>query len=127
MAGTRIDDEQERQKNRIHKLADTVQANQITLAEQSALIGMLQQQIDAVHGTFVNRDLLNATVGTALMKVENLHNENKLKFEHFETKLDHLHSDLAPIRRAIYWAASLIVGAVILALVALVVRGGPIQ
>jgi hypothetical protein len=118
-------DETDRQRQRLHKLADTVQANQITLGEQAALIRMLQQQIDTMAGTFVNRDLLNATIGTTLGKVEMLHSENKLKFEHFETKLDHLHSDLAPIRRAIYWAASLIVGAVIMALLALVIQGVP--
>lgn len=124
MAGTRIDDEQERQKNRIHKLADTVQQHEGGLREQGAMIRMLQQQIESVAGASVSRDLLNATIGTTLTKVEMLHNENKLKFEHFETKLDHLAENLAPIRRAIYWAASLIIGAVILALVALVVNTG---
>lgn len=115
-------DEQDRIRQRAHKLADVVQGIEVRVGEQQVVLDMMQRSIETMQSTFVNRDLLNATVGVTLAKIETLHSENAQKFEHVDTKLDHLHSDLMPIRRAIYWAASLVVGAVILALMAMVIQ-----
>lgn len=110
-----INKEIQAQNQRIYKISDVLTEHGKTLVEHTTIIGMLNQEIKILSSTAVNRDLLNATVGTALLKIESMHSENSLKFAHISQQIE-------PIRKAISWAAYTVVGAVIIALLTLVLK-----
>jgi hypothetical protein len=110
------DDEILRLRNRVHKLGNIIQNHDIQLVQYRTMIESMQNQLNVINSTMVNRELLNVTVGQVMSKVEQFHNQNSLRFEHFDSKIDSLKIEsLEPIRKALYWAVGLIIGGFILA------------
>lgn len=107
--------ELERQAQRIHKLADTVQSHEGKLIEHTALISQMQGQLTTIISTMASRELLNATAGQMLSKIEQFHSEANLRLNSFEDQL-------SPIRKGIYWAIGLILAAVVTAILNLVLK-----
>lgn len=134
--------EVDRQRARIHKLADTVQKHELDHAGYNAKLEMIIHQVEILQATTVDRDLLNATVGIITAKQEYMHQENLTKFTHFESKIDDITNNfnsqmlnatsqfriqmdnviekLSNNTRAINWAAGIIVSGFIVALLSLV-------
>lgn len=107
--------ELERQAQRIHKLADTVQMHEGKLIEHTALISQMQGQLTTIISTMASRELLNATAGQMLSKIEQFHSEANIRLNSFEDQLN-------PIKKGIYWTIGLIVGAIITAILNLVIK-----
>lgn len=107
--------ELERQAQRIHKLADTVQSHEGKLIEHTALISQMQGQLTTIISTMASRELLNATAGQMLSKIEQFHSEANLRLNSFEDQL-------SPIKKGIYWAIGLILAAVVTAILNLVLK-----
>lgn len=111
-----LDHEIERQRQRVHKLADTVQAHDGKLIELNTLVKSLGEQLDIIKATMVNKDLLNVTVGTIINKVD-------LKFENVDDKLQGIKEDLEPIKKGIYWTIGLVLAGVIGGVLRLLIKG----
>ena len=90
---------------RVHKIADAAQTHEVSIHELKLEVAILKGSLAALSATSVTSDQLKSSI--ELLRVE----------------FRQLHADLALIKRAIYWAATVIIGAVILALLSLVIRG----
>lgn len=104
--------EQERQsydettRARLHKLADSVQNHEIRLAEQKRDIERSRDDIKHLQSTTVSQSHVDLAV--------------KL----IEEKIHNLEEIVKPIRDNIVWGTRLVVGSIIAALIALVIRMG---
>jgi tetrahydromethanopterin S-methyltransferase subunit B len=99
-------DETEHQDRRetLHRLSDRIQSHDNSLAEQRMALASLDGRVAAIGDSMVTKD------GLAL-------NINRI-----EGKIDRLTDVVDPIRRGIYWTIGLIVGSVILAMLALILK-----
>lgn len=105
-------------RRRVHRLADTVQIHEGKLGEHGVLIGVLTQQVEALRRTTASREQLDHAVAVVRGQLDTYHAENKLKF-------DNMRDQLEPIRRGVFWAVGLIIGAVLFAIMTLVLNGPP--
>lgn len=86
---------------RIHKLADMVQGHQGDIRELKVIIDVIKKDIDSVRDSTATKEQL-----------ENLHRENRLKFELIETKMDTIKGDILGVREGVRdikgWVAKLV-------------------
>lgn len=99
-------DEVTRLRERLHKLADMAQAHEGKVSEHTTLLKVFAGELETLKMTLATKESVEA--GTMLLTL----------------KIDQLNTTLDPIRRSVYWVASIIVGAVLVALLALVLRTG---
>lgn len=104
-----MQDDLAQSRTRWHKTADTVQAHEGRLAQ---LEWRLQEHEKTA--TKLAMEMEQLVTGTQLESLR----------EMLDLRLKVLTEALAPIQRGFYWAVGLIVGAVVLALVSLVLRSG---
>lgn len=103
---------------RVHRMSDLVHAHDGMLREHSVLLSMNGKQIEVVRTSCATVEQLNHASATMKTAVEN---SERLLTE----KLTTLSNDLGPIKRGVYWAIAIILGAVLMALMALVLNGPP--
>lgn len=102
---------------RIHNLNDELQQQRMKIQEHSILLGVMQTDIAMIRKDSATREQLEM----GLLRVGQ---EIKDSRAQTDLKLDALKETLDPIKRGIYWVVTLIVGAVILALIGLAMKGG---
>ena len=111
---------------RVYKLNDTAQAHEMKIGEHGVLIGVLTQQVEALRSTTASREQLDHYAESVHTKVAAVETAMKsaigMTADTLTLKLQHLHDDLDPIKRRMDWAVGLIVGAVIIALLGLVLK-----
>jgi len=95
-------------RGRIHKLADMVQTHEGLLIEHRTLLPLLTKQLEALRGEAATREGVTVAINTLKLQME-------LKLEKIQETLD-------PIKRGVYWAVVLILGSVVVAVLALVLR-----
>lgn len=95
-------DEEQRLRDRLHKLADMVFVHEGQLGEHNVLLTSLGQQVEALKATVATKEHVDAAVSIMSLK------------------LDHLVGDVAPIKRGIAQVVWLILSVVILAVLGLV-------
>jgi ABC-type phosphate transport system auxiliary subunit len=105
-------------RRRVHRLADTVQTHEGKIGEHGVLIGVLTSQVEALRRTTASREQLDHAVAVVRAQMDTIHSENKLR-------LDNMRDQLEPIRRGVFWAVGLIIGAVLFAIMTLVLNGPP--
>ncbi len=108
-------DELNKVRDRIHKLAGTVQGHEIKIAQHEVLMNTLSHTVESVRAQMSTREQLEAAVVLFGLRLDKAVSEMSLK-------LTDVHTDLDPIKRGIYWAVGLILATVILAIVALVIK-----
>lgn len=96
--------EESRIRARIHKLADQVQIHTLTLAEHALLLRALTDDQRTMKSTMATTE--QVAHSAALI----------------EAKIDGIREIVEPIRRGINWAIGLVLGAVILAIIGLVIK-----
>jgi hypothetical protein len=116
--GARVSDAEEINKvrDRMHKLADTVQHHESKLAQHDIVLANLAQTVESVRGQMSTREQLESAVVLFTLRLDKAVSEMTLK-------LLEVHTDLDPIKRGIHWAVGLILTTVILAILALVIKG----
>lgn len=95
---------------RIHKLTDQLQVANVLITELRIKLASLETDMIAFKAEAATREQLKNAIETLTSKITNLSD------------------DLDPIKKGITWAVSLTLGAVIIALLSLVIRstrGGP--
>lgn len=102
---TTLEDEVGRLRDRIHKLADHAQGIDNQLLEHKLVLGQLEVRVTNHATTMATNEALLGAVTTLTLKIE------------------HLADVVEPIKKAVYWTASLIVGATILTLITMAMRG----
>lgn len=89
---------------RVHRLADDVQSHRAQLGEHKLLLKILKESVDGLRVSMATSEQLDAL-------------ENTLHL-----KLDNLTAAVDPIKRGVYWIVTLVLGAVVLAGMALLLR-----
>lgn len=102
-------------RGRIHKLADTVQKHEGQLIQHATVIPLLTQQLEALRSEAATREGVTAAINTLKLQMESTAREYTLK-------LNQIQEALSPIQRALNWTVALIIGSVILASLALVLK-----
>lgn len=87
---------------RVHNLNDEMQKVAGKYVELSVLVSVLKEQIMTLQQNTVTRDHLQSSI------------------ENITQKIGHVQADLEPIKRGIYWVILLVLGAVITAVLGLV-------
>lgn len=108
-----INDEILKVRDRIHKLADTVQIHETKIAQHDVLIHAHTSALESVRMS--TREHVDSAVKMIELTIESAVNQTTLK-------LQALQDDLAPIKRGVYWVVTLIIGSVIAAVLALVLK-----
>ena len=98
------EDDFQRLRERVHSLADKVQAQALQVAEHGILIVNLTADITEVERSMATSEQLTHAV-----------RETHLK-------LDHLHDCIHPIKRALWYAVGLLASTVFLAILSLVLK-----
>lgn len=109
------DEECDALRSRLYKLNDRVEQHTITLAEHHVMIGDASHQLDVVRSQMSTREQLDGAVAAVKVQLEN-------SVALMTLNVQAVRNDLAPIKRGINWAVMLILGAVLTALIALVVK-----
>lgn len=99
-------DELARTRERLHKINDMVQSHEVKLGEHSILLTMFAGELETLKQNVATKEHVEAGV-TALT-----------------LKLDNLADKVAPIRSGVHWLVILVLGAVVTAILTLVLRGG---
>jgi len=102
---------------RIHNLNDELQLHRLSIKEHDIVLGMLKTDIALMRATAATREQLETGLKSVGEKIENVHTQTDLKLDAIKETLD-------PLKRGIYWVVTVIVGAVILAVIGLALRGG---
>lgn len=125
-------------RRRMHKVSDMVQIHEGKLGEHGVLIGVLSAQVEALRSTTASREqldhglkLMTEKMGgierTTADKMDSIEQSTATKIENAEStltlKLENMHNDMAPIKSGIYKIVWLIVAAVVVAILALVIKG----
>lgn len=97
-------EEFERMRQRVHNMNDTLQEHRLKYERNSQRIETLEQRTDRIQDTMVTGDGLKDSLAVITVKLENLSDQ------------------IEPLRKAIYWAATLIVGSVMVALIAQILK-----
>lgn len=120
--GMNIDEKLEAVRARVHNMNDTIQKLVGDLSEHSIYITALKERVDKLTADVATGEQLDAVKDHLLLQLtiaktqlEGSVSEIKLKVLGVSDKLD-------PIQRGIYWLVALIVGAVLLALMGLVLK-----
>jgi chromosome segregation ATPase len=100
-------------RERIHKLADVVQSHETRLAQHDVLIQTHTSALETVRQS--TREQVDGAVKMIELTIESAVNQTKMQ-------LQSLQDDIAPIKRGIYWIVTLILGSVVLAVLALVLK-----
>lgn len=103
---------------RVHKLADALHLLELKQSEQSVLLTVNSQAIESLRVNAATVAMLQSGGQSIRDRVETLHSENALRFQHMQ-------DELAPIKRGVYAVVGTILLAVLAALLALVVTGKP--
>ena len=96
---------------RLHRLADTVQKHELDMREHHVQIGML---FDTIKGMASANQLQNAVTNIELKIVA--------AGELMDSKVTQIHEDVAGIKKVIWWAVTVVLGSVILAVMALILK-----
>jgi hypothetical protein len=107
---------------RIHNLSDVVQKHEIRLAEDKVLIEAVTSRVDGIIRTMATGEQLRAAETNIGLQLTNNKTQLEGQLTDLRTQMTNVKEDLAPIRSGINWVATLIIGAVILAILALVLR-----
>ena len=110
-----LTDEVIKVRERIHKLADTVQLHEKQLAQHDVMIQAHTTTVESLRTQMSTREQLQNAVSLFEISLESSVRE-------LTAKLTALHDDLSPIKRGIYWVVTLIIGSVLLAMLALVLK-----
>lgn len=105
-------------RSRVHKLADIVQNHEGTLREHQVRLDMNAKQIEVVRQSSATVEQLTHT--GELMKQTIRNTEDTLKL-----RIDNVVDELKPIKSGVYWAVTLIIGAVLLAIMTMLLNGAP--
>lgn len=95
-------EEVERIRERLHKFADMVTSHEAKIGAHEVLLKALTDGY--------------STLGSRMASREQLEGHMNL----INAELGHIREDIAPMKKAINWAAAIVIGAVILALLGLV-------
>lgn len=109
--------ELDRLRSRVHNLSDTVHHHALKLGSHDLMLDVLDKHFETLRGSTATREQLELVSQTTKQHVDNA-------VAGVAAQVQSVKEDLAPIKRGIYWAVALILGAVILALVGTVLRGG---
>jgi len=99
-------DELARLRDRLHNLADKSQAQENRLLALEITTARNGEDVKHLATTMATSESLLAAVTTLTLKI------------------DHLADTIAPVQRAVYWAATVVVGSVGLALLGLLFKQG---
>lgn len=102
-------------RGRVHKLADMVQTHEGTLIEHRTLIPRLSKELDALRAEAATREGLTAAISTLQIKMDSNSREYTLK-------LDNIQASVSAIQKGINWGVGIIVAAVMMAVLALVLK-----
>lgn len=117
------EDEQETLRKRIHKMSDQVQAHELRLAEDAVQIRSLTERLDGALRTMATGDQLHAMESNLALQLLNAKLQLEGAVSLIREQVSNLKDDLTPIRKGINWVVTLVLGAVILAVLALVLKG----
>lgn len=104
VADHRDDTEQDRLRQRLHKMTDQVQAHALLIHELRIMATEAKDIISRMQAASATRDHLEASVQLLRAEIAGMRNE------------------FDPIRRAIYWFASIVLAAVAVAVLGMVLR-----
>lgn len=102
---------------RIHNLSDDLQTQRMQVREHEILIRMMQTDIAMIRTSSATREQLDAGLKAVGQEIKDGRAQTDLKLDAIKETLD-------PLKRGIYWVVTVIVGAVILAVIGLAMKGG---
>lgn len=105
-------------RSRIHNMSDRLQSHESRLAVSEFIAENLTKRVDAFARTMATGEQLTNAVTQIELKLTNTK-------EKLESAVASLKDDLGPIKNGIYWIVTLIIGAVVLAIIATVIKKGP--
>lgn len=105
-------------RSRVHNMSDRLQAHENRLAIMEFQSEALAKRIDIFARTMATGEQLTNCVAQIELKLTNAK-------EKLESAVAAIKEDLGPIKNGIYWIVTLIVGAVVLAIIATVIKKGP--
>jgi len=125
------DSEIGRLRDRVHKLADMIQAHDGTLIEHRMQLQDLKERIDGLCTTTATSQQLAAAVDVLTLKLD--HNATTLKARmendaaEVNQKLDALGEKISPLWKGVFWVGGIVAASVILAILGLVLKGGVVH
>ena len=99
------EDDAERIRNRVHRMADTLQRHELLLAKHDQRLQSTEDDVKDLRGSMATSEQLRNAVSN------------------IELKLTNLHDAINPIRRGVNAVVWLILSSIVLAVLALVLRG----
>lgn len=117
------EEEQEKLRQRLHNMNDKVQSHELRLAEQGALLRSVTERVDGIVKTMATSDQLHAMELNLALQLGNAKSQLESAVALIREQVTNVKDDLLPIKSGINWLARLIIGAVILAVLALVLKG----
>lgn len=100
------------------RISDMVFSHETLLIEHKVLLPILKQQLDSLQEASATREGLTAAVATLQLKIESAGREYSLK-------LQTIQEALSTIQRGINWMIGIILSAVLVAVMALILRVAP--
>jgi hypothetical protein len=110
-----VEQELARTRDRLHKMADMIQAQNGQLVEHNVMIRSVTEDVARLQDTTATSDQLEA-MGNNMAHIGRT----------LELKLGHLADTMEPIRRGVYWMVGIILASVLGAVLFLVIRNGPL-
>lgn len=102
-------------RERLHRINDVVQVHELKLNEYGIKIDLMAKQVLGLTTQTATREQLDAAVLALGTKVANA-------VDLMSLQIHNIADDLAPIRKGIYWVITMVLGAVVLAVLAFVLR-----
>lgn len=99
------EEEAQRIANRVHRLADTVQRHELALAKQLQRIETTEGDVKDLRDSMATSEQLKSAVSN------------------IDLRFTHLHDAIDPIRKGVYALVWLILSSIVIAVLALVLRG----
>ena len=112
------DEQLEALRARVHRLSDMVQGHEGTLREHKVLL----EHQERAHSSLAARAATQEQLGHARGAMTT---ELAAAVAQLTLQIGTVKDDLAPIKRGVYWAVTLILGALILAMMTLLLNGAP--
>lgn len=111
---------------RVYKIADQVHTHEVKMGEHGVLIDVMTTHVEGLRSTMATRDQLSSAEKTIKAEMTTAVSAAKEQLENavglMTLKVQYVHDDLEPIKRGVYGVVWLVVGAVVIALIALVVK-----
>lgn len=118
---------------RVHGLNDRVQALDGRLIALDERVSAVNEKVNTVIGAAATREQLDYAVSTVKIQLQSAHEENTLRLKAHDVKMDtvadllqlkvsHISASVDAIKGSIVWGNRLVIGAVILAMLAMVLR-----